>query len=408
MSTPGNTPVPGLPYFLPLNTPAIGTELKEETEKVGGPQTKIFEPLTIKGVEFKNRLFASPMCMYSSENGHATDWHLVHLGSLAVRGIGAICVEASAVVPEGRITPEDAGIWTDSQIAPMKRVVDFVHGQGTKIGVQLAHAGRKASTLAPWAGEHPTETKRHVAHKIENNGWPDVFAPSAIPFSEDYPEPIEASEKYLVDLVSAYRDAVRRCKEIGYDFIEIHGAHGYLLHSFNSPISNQRTDKYGGSLENRIRLSLEVTKAVREEWSLPLFYRLSATDWAEGEEKDEKTGEWRYWGLEQSLVLVGELQKLGVDLIDTSSGGNYNKQKIPVGPSYQVPFAAALKKTFPEVLIGAVGLLTTATQIEDVLQSGKADVAFLARELLRNIDFPLEAAEELGVVVKAPVQNERG
>ncbi|KAL7416865.1 NADH:flavin oxidoreductase/NADH oxidase [Mrakia frigida] len=399
--------VPDAPYFIPLNTPAVGTELVDRTRAVGGPETKLFSPLTIRGVEFKNRLFVSPMCQYSSDNGHATDWHLVHIGSLAVRGAGAICMEATAVLSEGRSTPEDAGLWQDSQIEPLRRIVNFSHTQGTLIGIQLQHAGRKSSGVSMFAQNTGIGSGSQVAHVGIQGGWDEIYGASPIAQTEATATPKEASEEYLARVVQAFVDATRRAKEAGFDFIEIHGAHGYLLHSFNSPLSNIRTDRYGGSFENRIRLSLEIAKAVRTNWDGPLFYRVSGTDWAEGPERDERTGEWKQWGIQQTVALAGELAKIGVDLIDVSSGGLWADQRIRVGPGYQVPLAEAVKKAHPNLLVGTVGLLTTGRQAEGVLREGRADVIFAAREFLRDSSFVLRSAEELGVVVKSPAQYER-
>ncbi|KAI0652018.1 FMN-linked oxidoreductase [Trametes meyenii] len=404
-----NKRVPGLDQYIPLNEPSIGTAYPQEIYPQNAQLPELFKPLTLRGVTFKNRIFVSPMCQYSADNGHATDWHLVHIGGLATRGTGAICMEATSVVPQGRISPEDAGLWTDSQIAPLKRIVTFAHAQGTKIGVQLAHAGRKASTMAPWVHADMAKTRRastYVASE-EENGWPDdVWSASEIPFSDQYPKPKALSEAQISDLVDAFVKATERAKEVGYDFIELHGAHGYLFHQFNSPLSNVRTDKYGGSLENRLRFPLEVVARIRAIWDKPLFMRISATDWAEGPEKDA-SGEWRQWGVEQSKIYVGELKKLGVDLIDCSSGGLWVQQKITVVPGYQVPFAEELKKAHPDIPIGAVGLITEPEQAESYLREGKADVVFLARELLRNPHWPISAAQKLGVAVKVANQYER-
>lgn len=429
MSTGYNTPrdiynAPNPNYtrsFLPANPQPIGSILPEERFPQNEHVPKLFQPLTIRGVEFKNRLWAAPTCLYSSDNGHATDFHLVHHGSLALRGIGAICCEATAVLPEGRISPEDAGLWTDSQIAPLKRVVDFVHGEDTKFGIQLAHAGRKASTMAPWVAEIKAQgeegkTAKGMIDKSnvvvdERGGWgSNVKAPSAIAFAETYPLPKEMTKEDIAELKDAFVSAVRRAKEVGVDFLQIHGAHGYLFHNFVSPLSNHRTDEYGGSLGNRLRLPLEIVALVRKEWDGPLFYRVSATDWHEGEEKadDKQDGEgWNYWGIQQTTILVNKLKELGVDLVDTSSGGNFVGQKIPTGPLYQVPFAAELKEKVPGILIGAVGLITTAEQAAQIIDSNQADVVHLARQLLRNADFPLSAAQNLGVAVQPAVQYAR-
>jgi len=351
------------------------------------------------------------MCQYSSDNGHATDWHLVHIGGFATRGAGGICMEATAVVPEGRISPEDAGLWMDSQIAPLQRIVDFGHTQTAKVGIQLAHAGRKASTLATWVRSsadrtHHAETATAFANE---GGWPDnVYGPVAVPWSDQHPIPKEMSVAVMQYVIDAFVAAAKRAAVAGFDYIEIHGAHGYLIHSFLSPMSNTRTDDYGGqSFENRIRFPLRVVKAVREVWGdRPLFVRLSATDWADGPEKDSQ-GRWLQWGIEQTIFLAGELKKLGVDLIDVSSGGNWSAQKVLVGPGYQVPFAEAVKKAHPDICVGAVGMITTPKQANDVLVEGKADIVSLAREFLRDPHFVLRAAEELRVAVRPAVQYER-
>ncbi|KAI0301146.1 FMN-linked oxidoreductase, partial [Multifurca ochricompacta] len=348
------------------------------------------------------------MCQYSSENGHATDWHLVHIGGYASRGAGGIVMEATAVVPEGRISPEDAGLWTDSQIAPLKRVVDFSHSQGAKIGIQLAHAGRKASTLAPWV-EKSADRTQHVNKSIafaNEGGWPEnVYGPGSVPWSTGFPTPKEMTEADLQYVVDAFVAATKRSAASGFDFIQIHGAHGYLIHSFLSPLTNTRSDIYGGqSFENRIRFPLRVVEAVRAAWGdRPLFVRLSATDWAEGPEKDVE-GKWLQWGIEQTILLSGELKKLGVDLIDVSSGGNWEAQKITVVPGFQVPFAQAVKKALPDVAVGAVGLITTPKEANDILVEGKADIISLAREFVRDPHFVLRAASELRVAVKPAAQ----
>ncbi|EJF66848.1 FMN-linked oxidoreductase [Dichomitus squalens LYAD-421 SS1] len=394
-----NRPVPGADQYFPLNEPPIGSPYPKDVYPQNAELPTLFKPITIRGVTFKNRIFVSPMCQYSSDNGHATDWQLVHIGGYATRGVGAICLEATAVVPEGRISPEDAGLWTNSQIVPLKRIVNFAHAQGTIIGTWKA----------------PT----YVAGKDEG-GWPDdVPGPSDIPFSDQYPKPKPMTEEDLQRVEDAFVQAVERCKQVGFDFIEIHGAHGYLFHEFLSPLSNVRTDQYGGPLENRLRWPLRVAQKARAAWDKPLFYRISATDWAEGPEQDTN-GEWKQWGIEQSKIFTGELEKLGIDLIDCSSGGNWVKQKIDVGPGYQAsspalpplafstPFAEALKKAHPNLPIGTVGLITEAEQAESYLRDGKADVVFLARALIRDPHWAIRAAEKLGVAVKPANQYERG
>ncbi|KAF8333962.1 FMN-linked oxidoreductase [Cantharellus anzutake] len=400
-----NKHVPNANEYYPLSEPAPGTALPAEEYPENKNLPKLFQPLTIRGVTFKNRLWVAPMCQFSSVDGLMTDWHLVHLGSFATHGAGSICVEATAVVPEGRISPEDNGIWSDKHIPQLKRVVDFVHAQGTTIGIQLAHAGRKANLRG-----HDRMPEDSVATP-EEGGWPDeVVAPSAIPFKAVYPKPKALTETKINDIEEAFVAAARRAKQAGFDFVEIHGAHGYLIHEFLSPLSNTRTDKYGGSFENRIRIALNVAKRVRAEVgeSYPIFYRISGNDWAEGPEKDESSGEWKQWGVDQSSQLVRLLKdESGVDLVDVSSGGLWARQKIPVGPGYQVPLAESIKKHNPDVLIGSVGLITDGKQAEEILQKGQADVIRVAREFLRNPDFALKSAMQLGVAAKPVNQYER-
>ncbi|KAF8751668.1 NADH flavin oxidoreductase [Rhizoctonia solani] len=387
-----NVPAPGVDEYYPLNDPPIGTPYSSDEFPQNKDIPKLFTPYKIRDVEFKNRIWVSPMCQYSAVDGHMTDWHLVHIGGFAARGAGSIMLEATAVTPRAESRQ------------------NFAHGQGTTVGIQLAHAGRKASTLAPWVQDRRHKaggegSKSTVAREVEG-GWPaNVVGPSDIPFADAYPIPKALGVEEIKDIIQAYVDAVERCKKIGFDFIEIHGAHGYLIHSFYSPISNKRTDDYGGSLPNRLRLALEITRAIRKVWDKPLLFRLSATDWAK-EEKDEN-GEWVSWGIQQSIELSKLLSKEGVDLIDVSSGGNYVGQQIPIGPGYQVPFAKQIKEVIPNLAIGAVGLITDPRQSAEILQSGSADVLFYARELLRHADFPLFAAQELGVAVKPAGQYER-
>jgi len=334
-------------------------------------------------------MVVSPMCMYSSLDGFANDFHLVHLGSRAVGGSALIIQEATAVSPEGRITHGDMGIWKDDHIEKLKQITDFVHSQDALIGIQLAHAGRKASY------QHPKDGAKKIAPEDEN-GWQTVSA-SALPFREGEPTPVALDAKGIEKVKSDYAAATRRAEKAGYDVVEIHAAHGYLFHQFYSPLANERTDAYGGSFENRIRLLLEVTQVVRKEWpeEKPLFVRISATDWTDGG-----------WNIEDSVKLSIELKKLGVDLIDTSSGGNVPKATIPSEPGYQVPFAAQIKKE-ATILTGAVGQITTAEQSEAILKAGKADLILYARESLRQPYFPLHAANELNVNVAWPLQYER-
>ena len=346
--------------------------------------SKLFSPLTIKNVKLRNRIVVSPMCQYSSTDGFATDWHLVHLGSRAIGGAGLIFTEAAAISPEGRITPDDLGIWKNEDIEGLKRITDFVHTHGAVAGIQLAHAGRKASCAAPWKGGKQINAR--------NGGWQTV-APGNIPFLEEDRLPQALNQQGINKVVSDFTKAAERALTAGFRIAEIHSAHGYLLHEFLSPLSNNRTDEYGGSYNNRIRLLTKVIEGVKSVWPFdyPLFVRISSTDWKEGG-----------WTLEDSVNLAHILKDMGVDLIDCSSGGNVFHARVPVGPGYQVPFAEAIRKT--GVLTGAVGLITTASQAEDILQQGKADLVFLARELLRNPYFPLFAARELGEEITWPVQ----
>ncbi|MVN21560.1 NADPH dehydrogenase NamA [Mucilaginibacter arboris] len=350
---------------------------------------ELFKPLKIKSIELKNRIAISPMCEYSSEDGFANDWHLVHLGSRAVGGAGLIITEATAVSPEARITPDDLGLWKDEHITELKKIVDFIHEHGSITGVQLAHAGRKASHQSPWKGSA-------LIPSSESEGWQTV-APSAIPYKEGTEAPIALDETGIAKVINDFKEATRRSIEVGFKVIELHAAHGYLLHQFLSPLSNQRTDQYGGPFENRIRFLLEVTAAVQEIWpaDLPLFVRISATDWAEGG-----------WTAEESVKLSAILKEKGVDLIDCSSGGLVSWQKINIGPGYQVPFAEQIKKE-TGILTGAVGLITEAAQMEEIVAKGQADLILIARESLRDPYFPLHAAQQLGVDVSWPVQYDR-
>ncbi|WP_435018382.1 NADH:flavin oxidoreductase/NADH oxidase [Tundrisphaera sp. TA3] len=341
------------------------------------PQVDLFTPLTIEGVTFRNRVVMSPMCQYWAEDGMANDWHLVHLGSRAVGGAGLILVEATAVTADGRITPGDMGIWDDRHIEPLARIARFMESQGTVPGIQIAHAGRKGSCEAPWLGG-----KRLT--RPEDGAW-DVVGPSPIPFREGEPAPIELDEAGLDAVVEAFAAATRRARTAGFRIIEIHAAHGYLLHSFLSPLSNRRTDQYGGSLENRMRFPLRVVRAVREliPESDPLFVRISATDWADGG-----------WDLEQSVEFGRALCAAGVKLIDVSSGALVPHAKIPTAPGYQVPFAATIRRE-TGVGTGAVGMITDPRQAEEIVASGAADLVFLGRELLRNPYWTVEAEEAL-------------
>lgn len=349
----------------------------------------LFSPLKIKNTTFKNRIVVSPMCMYSCVDGFANDFHLVHLGSRAVGGSALIIQEASAVSPEGRITYGDMGFWNDEHIRKPREIIDFVHAQNALIGIQLAHAGRKASYQLPQEGAKKISPE-------EKNGWQTVSA-SALPFREGEPAPLALDATGIEKVKNDYAEATRRAEKAGYDVVEIHAAHGYLFHQFYSPLANKRTDKYGGSFENRIRFLLEVTEVVRKEWpdEKPLFVRISATDWTEGG-----------WTIEDSVKLALELKKLGVDVIDTSSGGNVPKATIPSKPEYQTGFAAQIKKQ-ANILTGAVGQITTAIQAEHILKQEKADLIFFGRESLRNPYLPMLAAKELDVDFTWPIQYQR-
>ena len=349
---------------------------------------QLFDPITLRGVEFSNRIWVSPMCQYSAVNGVVGAWHMAHLGAFATGGTGLIIAEATGVVPEGRISIGCPGLYTDEQVAAWKTIVDFAHSQGTKMAIQLAHAGRKGAAALPWS-DHRMATEAE-------GGWQAV-APSAIAF-EGYPEPRALSVDEIHQLVQAWADAARNAVKAGFDAVEIHAAHGYLLHEFYSPLSNTRTDEYGGSYENRVRFLKEVTAAVRAAIpeSMPLFVRISASDWTPGG-----------WTVEESVVLAGELEQLGVDLLDVSSGGNVHNAAISVGPGYQVQFADAVKNG-STIVTSTVGMITDAHQANEIIQSGKADVVMMAREFLRNPRWPLLAASELGAEVKWPAQLERG
>jgi 2,4-dienoyl-CoA reductase-like NADH-dependent reductase (Old Yellow Enzyme family) len=346
----------------------------------------LFDPLTIGSLTFANRVFVSPMCQYSSEDGYANEWHFVHLASRAVGGAGLILTEATAVLPEGRISPQDLGIWDDRHVEMLGRITRFIHEQGSVAGMQLAHAGRKASTSRPWEG--------HDAVPESEGGWTKVVAPSALPFSETYLMPQALTRAGIQEVVDAFGAAARRACQAGFRVVEIHAAHGYLIHEFLSPLSNKRQDNYGGSFENRTRLCREVVNAVRSAWprEFPLFIRVSATDWLDGG-----------WDLEQTVRLAAELKQTGVDLIDCSSGGNVLHAQIPVGPGYQTAFAETIRRE-AKMMTGAVGMVTSAVQAEHIIRTGQADAVIIAREFLRNPYWPLQAARELEQPMPWPVQ----
>lgn len=349
----------------------------------------LFDPIKIREVTFANRIWVSPMCQYSAENGVATNWHDVHIGSFATGGAGMIMMEASGVVPEGRISTKCLGLWNEEQSKRLKPIVDFAHSMGTKIGIQLAHAGRKASCLPPWS-DHPMASK-------EEGGW-ECVAPSPISFGGKYPVPRELTKNEIEELVRSFASAAKRAVAAGFDLVEIHAAHGYLIHQFLSPISNQRNDEYGGSFENRTRFILDIARAVRNAIpeSMPLFTRISASDWLEGG-----------WTIDDSVQLSKLLKVAGVDLIDVSSGGTSSGAPVPVGPGYQVPFATKIKEE-AAIPTCAVGLITQAHQADEIVRSGNADAVMMAREFLRNPRWPLAAAQELNGEVSWPVQLIRG
>ena len=350
------------------------------------PEVDLLSPLTIRGVTFRNRIVMSPMCQYSAAEGMADDWHLVHLGSRAVGGAALIFVEATAVTRDGRISPGDMGIWDDRHVEPLARIARFVQARGAVPGIQLAHAGRKASCDVPWNGGARLRTP-------EQGGW-TVVAPSPIPFNDDDPPPVPLDEAGIDGVVAAFEAAARRALAAGFRVLEIHAAHGYLLHEFLSPLSNHRTDQYGGSLENRMRFLLRVAELLRRLMpsELPLFVRISATDWVEGG-----------WDVEQSVVLAGSLRELGVDLIDVSSGALVPKARIPVGKGYQVPFARRIRDE-AGIRTGAVGMITEPHHADEIITGGDADLVFLARELLREPYWALKAQHELGAEPAWPTQ----
>ncbi len=349
----------------------------------------LFSTLNLRDLELRNRIAVSPMCEYSSEDGFANDWHLVHLGSRAVGGAGLVLTEATAVTADGRISPDDLGIWKDEQVEMVARIFRFISGQGAAAGMQLAHAGFKASTSVPWKGHKPIDEA--------DGGWRPIWAASAIPFDQGYQTPQALDRAGIDGVVRVFAAAARRCEMAGGKVIEIHAAHGYLLHEFLSPLTNQRGDEFGGTWENRIRVLCRVVEAVRSVWPerLPLFVRISATDWVEGG-----------WTIEDSVALAKKLKVLGVDLIDCSSGGAVPKAPIPVGPGYQVPFARAVREQ-SSLATGAVGMITTAAQADQIIRMGEADLVLLAREFLRDPYFPLHAARSLNQPLPGPVQYGR-
>lgn len=356
-----------------------------------GPLTMphLFESIRIRGVEFSHRILVSPMCQYSSQDGLAQEWHLVHLGSRAVGRAAAVMAEATAVTANGRISPVDLGLWSDAHAEPLRRIFAFIAQQGAIPGIQLAHAGRKASSAEPWKGGKPLSP--------QEGGWTPIVAPSPLAFADGYQVPHALTETEIASVVQAFAAAAQRAQAAGARLLELHAAHGYLLHSFLSPLSNQRTDAYGGSFANRARIMCEVVTAVRKVWleQYPLFVRISATDWVEGG-----------WTVEDSVALARTLKPLGVDLFDCSSGGNVAGARIPLGPGYQVAFAEQIRRQ-AGMLTGAVGMITDPAQADRIIRTGQADVVFLARQLLREPYWPLIAARALGHDIKWPQQYER-
>jgi 2,4-dienoyl-CoA reductase-like NADH-dependent reductase (Old Yellow Enzyme family) len=350
----------------------------------------LFDPLTLRSVTLRNRMGVSPMCQYSSTDGYPNDWHLVHLGSRAAGGAGLVIAEATGVEPRGRITPWDAGLWDDAQVEPWARIARFIESQGAVAGMQIAHAGRKASTHRPWEGGKGLS--------VEQGGW-QVIGPSDLPFSETYPTPRAMTRADMDAVRDAFAATARRAVAAGFRVIELHAAHGYLLHSFYSPLSNQRTDEYGGSFANRVRFPLEVTRAVRAAVpdDLPMFVRLSCSDWVDDG-----------WTIDDSVELARLLRAEGVDLIDCSSGGNVPHAKIAVGPGYQVPFAETTKRD-AEIRTAAVGMIHEAKQADAIVRENRADLVLLARQFLRDPHFPLHAARELSVTdrLAPPIQYGR-
>ncbi|KLO09030.1 FMN-linked oxidoreductase [Schizopora paradoxa] len=407
-----NTPAPNTSYFTPAQIPPSGTATNPQPD--GSPIPKLFQPLKIRGAEFRNRIFVSPMCQYSADNGAMTAWHMAHLGGIFTRGPGLTMIEATAVVPQGRITPEDTGLWSDTQVEPLRKIVEFAHSQGQKIGIQLAHAGRKATMVAPWL----CDPDPFIATE-EHNGWPDdVWAPSAIPHAKGYPEPKALSRAQIKELVKAWADAAKRALRAGVDVVEIHNAHGYLLHAFMSPVSNKRIDEYGGSFENRIRFTLEVVDAVRAviPESMPLFLRISVTDWLEEVFPDEPS-----WKIEDTIKLAGILAEHGVDLIDISSAGISQAQKPRPGPlthAYQSYLSEAVRKVHgvemgsatkdgkKGIYVGAVGGIRTGKIANAVLENGEADIAFVGKQFQKDPSSVWTFAEDLGVQIKLANQIE--
>ncbi|KAL4804482.1 hypothetical protein BDV18DRAFT_31781 [Aspergillus unguis] len=386
----GVKPAPGISYFTPAQEPPAGTAADPQSD--GAPIPKLFQPLKVRGLTLHNRVGLSPLCQYSADDGHMTAWHMAHLGGIAQRGPGFLMVEATAVEPEGRITPQDLGLWKDSQIEPMKGVIEFVHSQNQIIGVQIAHAGRKASTIPPWQSFGDTATEKV-------GGWPDrVKGPADVPFAERFPTPKQMTKKDIEDLKVAWVAAVKRAVKAGADFVEIHNAHGYLLMSFLSPAVNTRTDEYGGSFENRIRLSLEIAKLTREAVPdhMPVFLRVSATDWLEEAHSGKPS-----WKLEDTIKFAQALAESGnIDVLDVSSGGTHSDQKVKSGPGFQAPFAIAVKKVVGDkLLVGSVGMIDSGHLANSLVEKEGLDITLVGRGFQKNPGLVWTFAEELGVEI---------
>ncbi|KAK6440422.1 NADH-dependent flavin oxidoreductase [Oleoguttula sp. CCFEE 5521] len=390
-----NQAAPGVSFFTPLQDPPAGTALIPDGQEPSSVP-KLFRPLKLRGLTLQNRIMLSPLCQYSAPDGHYTPWHAAHIGGIVSRGPGVSCIEATAVTANGRITPEDVGLWKDSQIEPIKKVVEFAHSQNQKIIIQLAHAGRKASTVAPWL------SSGDVAGE-ELNGWPkDVWGASAIPWNEKHADVKEMNLQQIEEFKKAFKDAVARALECGFDAVEIHNAHGYLLHSFLSPVSNTRTDKYGGSFENRTRLTLELVEQTRAQIpkDMPLFLRLSATDWLEEVDEIKES-----WTGDDSVKLAPLLAERGVDLLDVSTGGNHPKQHPHAKPAYQAPFAIKIKKAVgSKMAVGSVGSIDSAELANELLEKEGLDLVIVGRGFQKNPGLVFAWADDLKQQVQMPNQ----
>ncbi|KAH7928559.1 FMN-linked oxidoreductase [Leucogyrophana mollusca] len=398
MQSIANKRAHAIPYFTPAQVTAAGTAFDPQPD--GKPIPKLFQPIKIRGTTFHNRLFLSPLCQYSADNGHLTGWHQAFLGGVFIQGPGLSIIEGTAVLPEARITPEDSGLWQDSQIEPLRKIVEFAHSQNQKVGIQLAHAGWKASTVAPWL--HPGLTATEAV-----GGWPEnVWSVTDKPFSPSHPTPKQLTKRGITAIVAAFAAAAKRAVQAGIDVIEIHGAHGFLLSSFMSPISNTRTDEYGGTFENRVRLALEVVDAVRSviPQDMPLFFRISATEWLE-----ESLPNVPSWRIEDTIKFASILAEHGIDLLDVSSGGTHPKAVIKGGVAYQAPLSQAVKDAVGnKILVSAVGSIANGRTAQSVLDKGQSDVIFVGRQFQKNPGSVWEFARDLGVTIKLSHQIEWG